>query len=197
MSERIKWWVRVVPSFELCVATCHGRTVIMLISKTPVETRERTFAGIRGAGTAPTETDLALDDSKAAAWVQAYDAAWLGRRWSALEKIFAADVTLVSTDFAQAIVGRETALNHVRNLMARTHVHEYTTAALKGYTSGAVGIITYCWQLDWTVDRERRSGAGRDILVLQPAATGWELTWRGRTVRQRPGAIGNSAWPSE
>jgi hypothetical protein len=127
--------------------------------------------------------------------VQAYDAAWLARRWSELEKLFAPDVTLMSSNFAQAIVGREAVLDYLRALMQRMYVHEYTVADPRGYTSGSVGIITYRWQLDWTVARERRSGAGRDILVLKPEASGWQLTWRSQTVRQRPGAVVDSSWP--
>ena len=127
-----------------------------------------------------------LDDLQAAVWVQAYDSAWLGRKWHTLEKLFAPDITLVSTDLLQPIVGREAVLNHLCVTMARMHVHEYNATDLRGYASGSVGIITYRWQLDWTVDGERRSGSGRDILILQPAAGAWRLAWRSQMVRHRP-----------
>jgi Domain of unknown function (DUF4440) len=169
----------------------------MLFTRTPSERGARVFGGVYSSRSLPHETDvLSLNDSTGAAWVQAYNVAWLGRRWSGLEKMLAPDITLMSTNFAQAIVGREAVLNYLRALMQRTYVHEYAVADLKGYTSGSVGIITYRWQLDRTVARERRSGAGRDILVLKSEASGWQLTWRGQTVRQRPGSIADSSWPS-
>ena len=140
---------------------------------------------------------ISLDDSQAALWLQAYDAAWLSQKWQILEELFAHDVTLVSTDFVRAIVGRSAVLEHLRATMARTHIHEYDASDLKGYTSGSVGVITYRWQLDRTVDGERRSGYGRDILVLEPARDHWQLAWRGQMVRHRPGAEFGHAWRSD
>lgn len=129
-----------------------------------------------------------LDDLQAAVWVQAFNDAWLSRKWPILEKLLAGDVTLVSTEMTQAIVGRTDALDYLRAAMARARIHEFNATDLKGYTSGSVGIITHRWQLDWTVDGERRSRSGRDILVLEPAAGEWQLAWRGQMVRRRPGA---------
>jgi hypothetical protein len=141
---------------------------------------------------------VALDDFQAAVWVQAYDAAWLGKNWDALEHLVTPDVTFVSTDFVHAIAGRRAVLNHLRSTMARTHVHEYNATDLKGYTSGPFGVITYRWQLDWTVDRERRSGTGCDVLALHPNALGrWQLAWRVQMIRQRPGMDLARGWPSD
>ncbi len=135
-----------------------------------------------------------LDDVQAAVWVRVYDAAWLGRKWDILEALFTSDITLVSTELVQPLVGRTAVLDHLRDTMSRAHVHEYNTTDLKGYTSGSVGIITYRWQLDWSADGERRSGSGRDILVLQPASGDWQLAWRAQTVRHRPGAEFAYGW---
>jgi len=129
-----------------------------------------------------------LDDPRAAVWVQAFNDAWLSQKWNILEMLLACDITLVSTEFVHAIVGRTAVLDHLGAAMARARIHEYSATDLKGYTSGAVGIITHRWQLDWTVDGERRSRSGRDILVLEPVAGEWQLAWRGQMVRRRPGA---------
>jgi hypothetical protein len=80
--------------------------------------------------------------------------------------------------------------------MQRTYVHEYHVEDVRGFTSGVVAIITYGWQLDWTVESERRSCAGRDILVLKPQAPSWQMTWRGQTIGRRPGASVDASWPS-
>jgi hypothetical protein len=119
-----------------------------------------------------------LDDFAAAVWVQAYDAAWLGQHWRALEQCFAPDVALMLADFAGAITGRAAVLAHIREMMAGTVVHEYNATDLKGHASGATGVITYRWQLDWTVGRERRATAGRDVLVLRAVRESWQLVWR-------------------
>jgi hypothetical protein len=136
---------------------------------------------------APEIDRLSLDDLSGAVWVQAYNTAWLGRRWSELEKMFEPDVTMRLSDFAQPIVGREAVLSHLRTALDRMHVHEYRVADLKGWPSGSVGIITYRWQCDCTVAGERRLRVGRDTLILKPRAPAWQLTWCGHTVRQSPG----------
>jgi hypothetical protein len=89
----------------------------MLFTRTSSESCARVFGGVHSSRSLPRERDVpSLNDSTGAAWVQAYDAAWLGRRWSELEKMFAPDVILMSTNFAQAIVGREAVLNYLRAL---------------------------------------------------------------------------------
>jgi ketosteroid isomerase-like protein len=119
-----------------------------------------------------------LDDLAAAVWVQAYDAAWLGRDWTTLERCLAPDIALMSPAFTTAIVGRDAVLAHLRAMMCGVQIHEYNATDLKGHSSGAVGVITYRWQLDWTVDRARRPLSGRDILVLRAASESWQLMWR-------------------
>jgi|GEM_PF-6513151 len=119
-----------------------------------------------------------LDDLAAAVWVQAYDAAWLGQHWRALEQCFAPDVAMMLAGPTNAITGRAAVLAHIREVMAGTVVHEYNATDLKGHASGATGVITYRWQLDWTIGGERRATAGRDILVLRAVQESWQLVWR-------------------
>jgi ketosteroid isomerase-like protein len=124
-----------------------------------------------------------LDDLAAAVWVQAYDAAWLGQDWGTLEKYFAPDVTMMLRGFSTAIVGRAAVLANVRALMTGVQVHEYNATDLTGHSSGVIGVITYRWQLDWTVDHTRRANSGRDILVLRGMREGWQLVWRAQIAR--------------
>jgi ketosteroid isomerase-like protein len=119
-----------------------------------------------------------LDDLAAAVWVQAYDAAWLGRDWMTLERYLAPDIALMSPAFTTAIVGRDAVVAHLRAMMSGVCIHEYNATDLKGHSSGSVGVITYRWQLDWTVDRKRRPLSGRDILVLRAVSESWQLMWR-------------------
>jgi hypothetical protein len=130
----------------------------------------------------PEPADLLLDDLAAAVWVQAYDAAWLGRDWSALERRLAPDVALALSGFSATIIGRTEVLAHLRAVMRTMHVHEYNATDLNGHASGAAGVITYRWQLDCTVDRERRASSGRDILVLRSAGAEWQLVWRAQAL---------------
>ena len=77
------------------------------------------------------------------------------------------DIALMSPPFMTGIVGRDAVLAHLRAMMCGAQIHEYNTTDLKGHSSGSVGIITYRWQLDWTVDHKRRPLSGHDILVLR------------------------------
>jgi ketosteroid isomerase-like protein len=126
----------------------------------------------------PDDGFATLDDLAAAVWVQAYDAAWLGRDWAALEQYLAPEVTLLTPRFAAATCGRAAVMAHMRALMCGVQVHEYNATDLTGHASGPVGVITYRWQLDWSLDGQRQALTGRDILVLRGTPAGWQLVWR-------------------
>jgi ketosteroid isomerase-like protein len=119
-----------------------------------------------------------LDDLAAAVWVQAYDAAWFSRDWPALEKCLAPDVVVMLDGFSTAISGRASVLAHIRAMMSGAHVYEYNATDLTGHTAGTIGVITYRWQLDWSVSHKRRESSGRDVLVLRRIREGWQLVWR-------------------
>jgi Domain of unknown function (DUF4440) len=95
-----------------------------------------------------------------------------------LERYLAPDIALMSPAFTTAVVGRDAVLAHLRAMMSGVRIHEYNATDIKGHSSGTVGAITYRWQLDWTVDRERRPLSSRDILVLRAASESGQLMWR-------------------
>lgn len=121
-----------------------------------------------------------LDDLGAAVWVQAYDAAWLSQDWLVLPQHLAPDVVWVEPGFAEEVRGRAAVVARTCELMRRARVHEYNTTDIKGHSSAGVGVITYRWQLDWTVEDERRASTGRDVLVLSAGVIDWQLAWRGQ-----------------
>jgi len=129
-------------------------------------------------GEPPDPVPGALDDLAAAVWLQAYDAAWLGCDWTALERQLAADVALLSPELRVWLAGRRAVLAHVRAMMRGAQVHEYNATDLTGRSMGAIGIISYRWQLDWTFEHKRRQNSGRDVLVLRAAPGGWQLLRR-------------------
>jgi len=119
-----------------------------------------------------------LDDLAAAVWVQGYAAAWLGCDWRRLARRLAGDVALLSPDLKISLAGRRAVLTHLRATMRGAQIHEYNATDLRGRSSGAIAIISYGWQLDWTFRRERRQTSGRDILVLRATPSGWQLVRR-------------------
>lgn len=129
-------------------------------------------------GHPPQRVSGVLDDLAAARWIQAYDAAWLGRDWSRLERYLAADVALLTAAPGVSIAGRRAVLEHMRSQLSGVEVHEYNTTDLKGRTAGDIGIISYRWQLEWTIGHRRRELSGRDVLVLRAATAGWQLLRR-------------------
>ncbi len=136
-------------------------------------------AGASGKPGAPVDfAPGVLDDLAAARWLQAYDAAWLGREWAALECLLAADVALLAPDLRVWLAGRRAVMAHLRAMMHEARVHEYNATDLKGRSSGAIGIVSYRWQLDWTFDHRRRQSLGREALVLRATPCGWQLLRR-------------------
>jgi Domain of unknown function (DUF4440) len=120
----------------------------------------------------------ALDELAVALWVRRYEAAWLDRDWNQLERCLAADVAMLSPGMSVSIVGRKAVLAHLRAMMREVDVHEYNTTDLDGRFSGGLGIVSYQWQLDWTVQHRRQQLNGRDVLLLQVTARGWQLLRR-------------------
>ena len=123
-----------------------------------------------------------LDDLAAAIWVQAYEAAWLGRKWERLHPLLAPEVEFVVPGAPEPIVGNSPVVAALREKMMNVRIHEYNATDLKGYGFGSVGVVTYRWQLDWTPceSAERTQCTGRDVLVLRAAAQSWLLVWRGQ-----------------
>lgn len=121
-----------------------------------------------------------LDDLSAARWVQAYDAAWLGKNWNSLATHLAPGVEFVVPGLADTLIGRPAVLESLRAALSRMVIHEYNATDLNGYDRGPVGIITYRWQLDCSIGQQRLQSAGRDVLVLSESDNRWLLTWRGQ-----------------
>jgi len=119
-----------------------------------------------------------LDDLAAAAWVQEYDAAWLGQQWRRLEHYLAPDVEFLSRGDADVIVGRAAVLAHLRAMIDGTTVHEYNATDLRARVCPATSIVTYRWQLDSSVNGMRSTSNGRDLLALRLTGHGWQLAWR-------------------
>jgi hypothetical protein len=125
------------------------------------------------------ESEVAeLNDLTAAMWVQAYDSAWLGQNWELLERLLALDVEFETKHFTDALIGRHSVITYLRDAIKQTRIHEYNATDLKGHSSGPVGIITYRWQLDCTIEEERTETTGRDVLVLSAHEDHWQLVWR-------------------
>jgi len=125
------------------------------------------------------ESEVAeLNDLTAAMWVQAYDSAWLGQNWELLERLLALDVEFETKHFTNALIGRHSVITYLRDAIKQTRIHEYNATDLKGHSSGPVGIITYRWQLDCTIEEERTETTGRDVLVLCADEDHWQLVWR-------------------
>jgi len=131
--------------------------------------------------TAPRERRRAagvLDDISAAGWVQAFDAAWLGRDWKRIEHYLGPDVEFVPQGGSDVIVGRDAVLAYLRQGLDGAVVHEYNATDLHGRVVRSIGIVTYRWQLDRTTDGVRATDEGRDMLALRAVGADWQLAWR-------------------
>ena len=119
-----------------------------------------------------------LDEFGAAAWVQAYDAAWLDRDWERLEGMLAPDVESVAAGREQTVVGRPAVIADLRESLADATVHEYSATDVHVRGSGALRVLSYRWQREETVGDERVMRAGRDVLALRAGDHGWQLVRR-------------------
>lgn len=147
-----------------------------------------TYDASRGLGHRPESVRLrrrwalpetaSMDDLTAAAWVQAYDAAWLGRDWARLAHYLATDVHFVPTASDRVLIGRKATIDHLRKFLAQSEVHEYNATDLRARSARGIGFVSYRWQLDWTDSGQRRVADGRDLLSLRWDEGGWRMLWR-------------------
>lgn len=133
-----------------------------------------TAAGVSYGSTLAPE----MDDFGAAAWVQAYDAAWLGQDWVRLARYLAADVSFVPYGSSRILVGRKATIAHLREFLSGAEVHEYNATDLRARAAHGVSLIVYRWQLEWTGDGQRRAAEGRDLLSLRIVDGRWQMSSR-------------------
>ena len=138
--------------------------------------QERT--GIREFPSAMAVGECRTDDLAAAAWVQAFDSAWLGRDWRRLEGLLVPDVELLLQDSGTMLLGRPAVIAFMRDLIERVEVHEYSATGLRRRRCRAVSLVSYRWQLDWTANHRRRTTEGRDMLALRELDGRLQLAWR-------------------
>jgi hypothetical protein len=119
-----------------------------------------------------------LDELGAAAWVQAYDAAWLDRDWNRLETMLAPDVESVTAGHSETLVGRPAVIANLRESLADATVHEYSATDVHVRGTGAIRVLSYRWLRDETVGDERVTREGRDLLALRAGHDGWQLVRR-------------------
>jgi hypothetical protein len=121
-----------------------------------------------------------LDNLAAARWVEAYNAAWVGRDWVSLASYLAPGVEFVVPALGDTLSGRPAIIATLRDSLANVVIHEYDTTNLAGHDHGSVGVITYDWQLDSSIGQQHIQSTGRDVLVLSATAGQWLLVWRGQ-----------------
>jgi hypothetical protein len=73
----------------------------------------------------------AIDELTAAAWLQAFDAAWLSRDWARLRRYIAADVEVLPLGSATLLIGRPAVLASLRRFLRRAVVHEYNATEVR------------------------------------------------------------------
>jgi uncharacterized protein len=119
-----------------------------------------------------------LDDLAAAAFVQTLDAAWLGRDWERLERLLAPEVVYMMPGLSGTLRGRAAALASYMEFMRDAQVHEYNATDIESEVLGAVALLSYRWQMDWSKGEENFRATGRDVCVLEPAGGDWRILWR-------------------
>jgi hypothetical protein len=134
--------------------------------------------GLRSGANRCLSHGFTMDDYGAAAWVQGYDAAWLGQDWRRLAHYLAVDVNFVPYGSSTILVGRKAVIAHLREFLTTAEVHEYNATDLRGRAGRGVALVSYRWQLEWTGDGRRCAAEGRDLLSLRSIDGHWQMIWR-------------------
>lgn len=124
--------------------------------------------GHKEAGGAPEPLEL----------VRLINAAWRGNYLDELPRYFHERALIVDQAHQPLAVGRDACVESYRAFVASAKVEEYTegNANVTRFRSSAV--VSYPFEIRYTMEGKSHSEAGSDCLVLERAPEGWVVVWR-------------------
>jgi hypothetical protein len=121
---------------------------------------------------------LAAASSDPWATVQRVNAAWRHRQVDALPPLFHERAVIVDGGHQRLAVGREACVESYRAFVASATVEEYTEGTAVVDEFGSCAIVTYPFEIRYTVEGRVYSEAGTDSLVLDSSTGPWVVAWR-------------------
>ena len=129
--------------------------------------------------------DWVMTDDQKGAWefVRRINAAWLEGHPERLDELFHDRVVIVGPDGSRYAEGKEAVVESYRSFGQQATIADYRESDGKIDIYDAVAVVSYRYDIDYTIDGQSSREAGRDVIVLERHDDRWLAVWRMVTAR--------------
>ena len=104
--------------------------------------------------------------------------AWINNRAEELKSMLHEDMVIVAPDFQVPASGREACAKSYADFTARAEVKELRESGFWTRSWGDAAMVSYRFDLKYTMDGKDHADAGRDLFLLVRVGDGWQAAWR-------------------
>jgi ketosteroid isomerase-like protein len=124
--------------------------------------------------------DWLMTEDQKDAWetVRRINAAWLEGHFERLDELFHDRVVIVGPDGTRYGEGKEAVVESYRDFGRRATVSEFRESDGKVDVYDTVAVVSYRFDIDYTIDGQSSREAGREVMVLEKHDGRWLAVWR-------------------
>ena len=104
--------------------------------------------------------------------------AWVTSDVTDMRDFLDPDVVFVQPGFAGRAEGRDAAIASFREFVAGATLHAYAESDLSIDVRGHSAVVSYRFEIEYTLKRKRLRESGRDLFVFNRTGTRWRAVWR-------------------
>ena len=123
-------------------------------------------------------TRLTATETEAWRVVQRVNEAWRTNRLEVLPALFHVDAVIVDATHLPLAVGRAACVDSYRAFVTSATVEAYTEGAPTVTLFGAAAVVSYPFQIGYSIGGQTYSETGSDCLMLVRGSQGWLVAWR-------------------
>jgi uncharacterized protein (TIGR02246 family) len=120
------------------------------------------------------------NEDQKGAWeaVRRINAAWLEGHPERLDELFHDRVVIVGADGTRYAAGKEAVVESYRGFSERAAVSDYRESDGEIDVFDTVAVVSYRYDIVYSVDGQSSQETGRDVLVLEKHDGRWLAVWR-------------------
>jgi uncharacterized protein (TIGR02246 family) len=113
--------------------------------------------------------------------------AWLSGDAERAGALFADDAVMVAPDLAKVGASRAAMVEGFVQYAAQATTHSFAETKRSIHVRGALAVVTYTYDVDYTFAGTRSRESGQEVLVLAKEAGVWRAVWRTQVPRAASG----------
>jgi ketosteroid isomerase-like protein len=124
--------------------------------------------------------DWVTTEDQKEAWetVRRISAAWLEGQFERLDDLFHDRVVIAGPDGTRYAEGKEAVVESYRGFGQSATVSDYRESDGKVDVYDAVAVVSYRYDIAYSIDGQSSQETGRDVLVLEKHDGRWRAVWR-------------------